>query len=121
MKRAIITVENGMVFIPQFSEVRMTAFEIATLFEVYVQTINGGIKTILKSGIVKADISRPVTVTENTLMPDVYGLDIIVTLSFRIESRNAEVFRKWLMRKVTAKTSGLQIFNCRSLDKFSVN
>lgn len=121
MKRAIITIENGIVSVPQSGEIRMAAFEIATLFEVYVQTINGGIKTILKSGIVKADISLPVTVTENILMPDVYGLDIIVALSFRIESRNAEVFRKWLMGKVTAKTSGLQIFDCRSLDKFSVN
>jgi hypothetical protein len=121
MKRAIITIGNGMVSIPQSSEVRMTAFEIATLFEVYVQTVNGGIKTILKSGIVKADIPCPLIVTGNTLMPDIYGLDMIVALSFRIESRNADVLRKWLLRKVTAKTSGLQIFDCRSMDKFSAN
>ena len=121
MKRTIITIETGMVSIPQSSEVRMTAFEIATLFEVYVQTVNGGIKTILKSGIVKADIPCPVTATWTTLMPDIYGLDMIVALSYRIESRNAEALRKWLMRKVTAKTSGLQIFDCSSLDKFSAN
>ncbi len=121
MKRTIIAIENGIVTIPQSGEVRMSAFEIASLFEVYVQTVNGGIKTILKSGIVKADIPCLVTVTGNTLMPDIYGLDMIVALSFRIESRNAEVLRKWLMRKVTAKTSGLQIFDCRSLDKFSAN
>lgn len=110
-----------MVSVPQSGDIRMTAFEIAALFEVYVQTVKGGIKTILKSGIVKADISCPVTVIGNILLPDVYGLDMIVALSFRIKSRNAEVFRKWLMRKVTAKTSGLQIFDCRSLDRFSVN
>lgn len=121
MKRTIIAIENGIVFVPQSGDIRMTAFEIAALFEVYVQTVNAGIKTILKSGIVKADIPCLVTVTGNTLMPDIYGLDMIVALSFRIESRNAEVLRKWLMRKVTAKTSGLQIFDCRSLDKFSAN
>ncbi len=121
MKRAIITIENGMVSIPQSGDVRMISFEIAALFEVYVRTIDAGIKTILKSGIVKADVSQPVTVIGNTLMPDVYGLDMIVALSFRIESRNAEVFRKWLMRKITAKTLGLQIFDCRSLDRFSIN
>ncbi len=121
MKTAIITIENGMVSVPQSGDVRMTAFEIAALFEVYVQTVNGGIKAILKSGIVKADISCPVTVTGNTLLPDVYGLDMIVALSFRIESRNVDVFRKWLMRKITAKTLGLQIFDCRSLDRFSFN
>jgi hypothetical protein len=121
MKRTIIAIENGIVTVPQSGDIRMTAFEIAALFEVYVQTVNAGIKTILKSGVVKAGIPCPVTVTRNTLMPDVYGLDMIVALSFRIESRNAEVLRKWLMRKVTAKTSGLQIFDCRSLNKFSAN
>lgn len=110
-----------MVSVPQSGDIRMTAFEIAALFDVYVQTVKGSIKTILKSGIVKADISCPVTVAGNILLPDVYGLDMIVALSFRIESRNAEVFRKWLMRKITAKALGLQIFDCRNLDRFSVN
>lgn len=121
MKTAIITIENGMVSVPQSGDVQMAAFEIAALFEVYVRTIDASIKAVLKSGIVKADIPRPVTVAGNILMPDVYGLDMIVALSFRIESRNAEVFRKWLMRKITAKTLGLQIFDCHSLDRFSVN
>lgn len=121
MKKAIITIENGMVSVPQSGDVRMTSFEIAALFEVYVRTITAHTKAILKSGIVKADIFSPVTIAGNILMPDVYGLDMIVALSFRIESRNAEVFRKWLMRKVTAKTLGLQIFDCRSLDRFSIN
>ncbi len=91
-----------MVSIPQSSEVRMTAFEIAALFEVYVQTINGGIKTILKSGVVKADIPCPVTVTGNTLMPDIYGLDMIIALAFRVHSPKAEIFRDWVIRKITA-------------------
>ena len=121
MKKAIITIENGMASVPQSCDVRMTAFEIAALFEVYVRTIDANIKTLLKSGVVKADVSCSVTVIGNILLPDVYGLDMIVALSFRIESRNAEVFRKWLIRKVTAKTLGLQIFECRSLDRFSVN
>jgi len=102
MKRAIIIVENGLVSVPQSGEVRMSAFEIAALFEVYVQTVNAGIKTILKSGIVKADISCPVTVTRNTLMPDIYGLDMITALAFRVHSPKAEIFRDWVIRKITA-------------------
>jgi hypothetical protein len=102
MKRAIITIENGMVSIPQSGDVRMTAFEIAALFEVYVQTVNGGIKTILKSGIVEADISCPVTVAGNTLQPDVYGLEIITSLAFRVHSPKAELFRSWIIRRITA-------------------
>lgn len=102
MKRTIIAIENGIVTVPQSSDIRMTVFEIAALFEVYVQTVNGGIKTILKSGIVKADIPCPVTVTGNTLMPNVYGLDMITALAFRVHSPKAEIFRDWVIRKITA-------------------
>ena len=90
-----------MVSVPQSGDVRMTAFEIAALFEVYVQTVNGGIKAILKSGIVKADISCPVTVTGNILLPDIYGLDMINALAFRVHSPKAEIFRDWVIRKIT--------------------
>lgn len=102
MKTAIITIENGMVSVPQSGDVRMTAFEIAALFEVYVRTINAGIKAVLKLGIVKADISRPVTVAGNILMPDVYGLDMITALAFRVHSPKAETFRNWVIRRITA-------------------
>lgn len=98
----IITIENGMVSVPQSGEVRMTTFEIAALFEVYTQTINTHIKAILKSGVIKMDISRPVIVTGNTLIPDVYGLDMITTLAFRVNSMNAELFRKYVIRRITA-------------------
>ncbi|MBB4046188.1 hypothetical protein [Bacteroides reticulotermitis] len=98
----IITIGNGMVSVPQFGEVRMTAFEIAALFEVYTQTINAHIKAVLKSGVIKTDISRSVTVTGNILMPEVYGLDMIIALAFRVNSLNAELFRKYVIRRITA-------------------
>ena len=102
MKRTIIAIENGIVTVPKSGDIRMTAFEIAALFEVYVQTVNAGIKTILKSGVVKADISCPVTVTGNILLPDIYGLDMITTLAFRVRSPKAEIFRDWVIRRITA-------------------
>ena len=100
MKRKIITIENGLVSVPQSGEVRMTAFEIAALFEVYVRTINDHAKAILKSGIVKADVSCPATVAGNTLIPDVYGLDMITALAFRVHSPKAEMFREWVIRRI---------------------
>jgi hypothetical protein len=102
MKRAIITIENGLVSVPQSGDIRMTAFEIAALFEVYVQTINSYIKVVLKSEVIRADISYPVTVTGNILAPDLYGLDMITALAFRIHSPKAELFREWVIRKITA-------------------
>jgi hypothetical protein len=100
MKRAVITIENGMVSVPQ-SDIRMTAFEIAALFEIYTQTINSHIKAVLKSDIIKVDISCPVIVAENTLMPDVYGLDMITALAFRVHSPKAEAFREWVVHRIT--------------------
>jgi hypothetical protein len=109
MKREIITIENGIVYLSQSGDIQMTAFEIAALFEIYVQTINTGIKTILKSDIVKVDISCPVTVVGNTLMPDFYNLEMITALAFRIKSYKAEIFRDWLIRKALANTVSQQI------------
>jgi hypothetical protein len=97
-----ITIKNGMVCVPQCGEISMTAFEIAALFEVYVQTVNTNIKAVLKSGVIKADVSRSATVSENILMPDVYGLDMITALAFRIHSLNAEILRNWIIRRITA-------------------
>jgi len=109
MNRKIITIENGIVSVPVSGKIRMTAFEIASLFEVYTQTVNSNIKAIMKSDIVKVNISCPVTVVGNTLVPDFYGLEMIIALAFRIKSHKAEVFREWLMRKAITNTAGQQI------------
>ena len=109
MKREIITIENGIVSVPQSGEIRMRAHEIASLFEVYTRAINNHAKAILKSGVIQPDTSCPATVIGNTIMPDFYGLDMITALAFRIQSRNAEVFREWLMRKTLTNTVGQQI------------
>lgn len=107
MKRKIITIENGLVSVPQSGEVRMTTSEIAALFEVYVRTINDHAKGILKSGVIKADVSCPATVTGNAIIPDVYGLDMITALAFRLHSLKAEMFREWVLHRITAKFNPL--------------
>ena len=98
----IITIEKGIVSIPQSCEIQMTASEIAALFEVYVRTINEHAKAVLKSGIVKADDSCAATVAGNTLMPNVYGLEMITALAFRLHSPKAEIFREWILHRITA-------------------
>jgi hypothetical protein len=105
MKRKIIRIENGIVSVPQSGEVKMTASEIASLFDVYVRSINDHAKAILKSGIIQIDVSCPATVIGNTIMPDVYGLDMITALAFRIQSHKAEVFRSWLMKQAVKQPS----------------
>jgi hypothetical protein len=107
MKRELITIENGLVSVPQSGKVRMTAFEIATLFEVYTQTVHTNITAVLKSGVIKADASCPATVAGNALIPDVYGLDMITALAFRIYSPKAEMFREWIIQRLTSRFNPL--------------
>jgi len=109
MKRKIIRIENGTVFIPQSGEIKMTASEIASLFDVYVREIYSYAKAIIKWGVILVDMSVPLIVTGNSVMPDVYGLEMITALAFRIQSPKAEVFRNWIMRKMIASDAERQI------------
>jgi len=109
MKRKIIRIENDIVSVPKSVEIKMTASEIAFLFDVYIREIYNHAKAIMKSGIIQVDVSVPLIVIGNTVLPDVYGLEMIVAFAFRIHSQNAEVFRNWIIKKMISNTSGQQI------------
>ncbi len=79
--------DNGIVTVP--GHVRMSVSEIADLFGIYYRTAKRYIRAIEKSGI--------------NIYPDYYGLEIIIALASRIQSRNAEVFREWLCGKAIRK------------------
>ncbi len=100
MKREIITInENGSVSVPD--KVMMQDFEIAGLFGVKIPAVRADIRTILKTGIVTGDFTNGATLVGNNILPDYYGMDMIMALTFRIHSHNAGILRKWILRKVT--------------------
>lgn len=99
MKRSIVTIsDNGTVSVP--ANVQMRDFEIAELFGVMVPTIRSNIRTILKTNIVMADCTNGSTLVGCNVVPDYHGLDMVVALAYQIQSAQAEVFRKWIMRKI---------------------
>lgn len=99
MKREVISIENGIVHIPQSIDCWMTQHEIATLFECFVAKVNSNIRSILKSGVLReSDVCR-IYRYQNGSFVEQYNLEMITALSFRIKSKNAEVFRKCLLRK----------------------
>lgn len=93
--------ENGSVSVPD--KVQMRDFEIAELFGVFAQTIKANIRAILKSGVCKGDLSNGGTVVGKSIIPDYHGLDMIIALSFRVQSPKAELFRQWIIKKCTDK------------------
>jgi hypothetical protein len=101
-RREVITMtDNGMVTIP--NNVRMHIGEIAGLFGIYCGTAKKHIRTIEKSGIVEGDYAMGCTTDGRKVYPDYYGLDMIIALAFRIQSKNATLFREWLCGKAVRK------------------
>lgn len=119
MKGKITISETGVVNIA--IPVQMRDFEIAELFGVMIPTIRSNIRAILKTGVVTADLTNGATLVGCNVLPDYHGLDMIVVLAFRIQSPQAEIFRRWILAKATKRESSMinqQIFI--SVDK-SIN
>jgi len=110
MNRETIIIENGKVSIPVKAEIWMTKYEIADLIQCFVAKVNANVRSILKSEVLdERKVCRTHTY-KNGNSEEQYNLEMIVALAFRIKSRNAEIFREWLMKKAIAKTSSSQVF-----------
>lgn len=99
MKRGIIT-NNGHGIHISDGEVWMTAWEIANLFYTTVGAINSRIKAILKANIIKEYEVFQCIRFENESSADVYNLNMIIALSYQIDTGHSTAFRKWLIHKV---------------------
>lgn len=99
MKRKIITItDSGSVTVP--SETKMSIAEIADLFGIFYQTAKGHIRAVEKLGIASGDYSLSCTVDGKNIYPDYYGLEMIIAVAFHIQSEKAEIFRRWVCRRV---------------------
>ena len=109
MKRGII-INNGYGIHISDGEVWMTAWEIAELFYTTVGSINSRIKAILKVNVLKKyDICQCIKL-ENGNSTDVYNLNMIIALSYQIDTGHSVTFRKWLISKVASKQKGISLF-----------
>ena len=111
MKENIITIsDNGSVYVP--TNVQMRDFEIAELFGTMSPTVRSHVRAILKTGIATGDYTNGATLVGNNLLPDYFGLDMVMALAFRIHSWQAEIFRQWILKKVIDKECDInhQIF-----------
>ena len=97
-----ITIENGRVTIrPTADGVWLTQSQIADLFGVFTAAVNANIRAILKSGVLHEDrIVRRTRCRDGNIV-ERYGLEMVAALAFRLKSENAEVFRRWIVERVT--------------------
>ena len=78
----------------------MTEWEICELFGVIAPTVRAGIKALCKSGILKEyDIKRIIRLSDKYSI-EVYNLETITALAFRVESFGAAKVRKVLLERI---------------------
>ena len=96
--RRIILSDNDKVTVP--SETKMSIAEIANLFGIYYQTAKRLIRDIEKSSVANGNYSESCTCEGSKIYPDYYGLEMVIAVAFRVQSGEADVIRKWLLRKI---------------------
>ena len=99
MKRGIIT-NNGQGIYISDGEIWMTSWEIADLFYTTAGAIHAAIKRILKTNILKSHEVCKYIKLENGNNADVYNLDMVIALSYQIDTGHSAAFRKWVTSKV---------------------
>ena len=109
MIRGIIT-NNGQCIHISDGEIWMTAWEIADLFYTTAGVINSRIKAILKTNALKRYEVCQCIRLENGYSGDVYNLNMIIALSYQIDTGHSAEFRKWLISKVASKQKGISLF-----------
>ena len=100
-----ITIENGQITIHSAANrVWLTQSQIADSFGVFTAAVNANIRAILKSGVLREDRVVRRTRCRNGNIVERYNLEMITALAFRLKSENAEVFRQWIIERVTKPT-----------------
>ena len=97
MKRAIITIdEQGRVHFPNANadDIWMSTQELVELLGVTFPTLRSNVRAIYKSGIVKEYESERYITLPNGNGIDIYTLQMIIALAFRIDTHEAYRFRE---------------------------
>ncbi len=108
MDRGIITVsETGAVTMPT-APVWMTQFEIADLFGVFSCDIRKAIHAIYKNKELNEVETMKYVKQPDGISYDVYNLEMVIAIAFRICSKESMAFRQFVMGKVCAKKNETQ-------------
>lgn len=109
MRRGIITNNEQGIHISD-GEIWMTTLEIADLFYTTAGTVYAAIKRTLKSNVLKSHEVYKYIKLKNGNNTDVYNLDIVIALSYQINTGHSAAFRKWVINKVTSKQKNISLF-----------
>lgn len=124
MDRGIITIsEAGMVTIPT-APVWMTQFEIADLFGVFSCDIRKAIHAIYRNQELNECDTIKYIKQPDGISYDVYNLEMVIAIAFRICSRESIRFRQFVMNEICATKKGSPVtlfFSCGKGDNLWYN
>ena len=106
MKRAIITIdEQGGVHFPNANadDIWLSTQELVELLGVTFPTLRSNIRAIYKSGIVKEYESERYITLPNGNSIDIYSLQMIIALAFRIDTCEAYSLREAIIHRLYKK------------------
>lgn len=115
MDRGIITISEAGVTTMPTAPVWMTQFEIADLFGVFSCYIRKAIHTIYKNKELNEYNTMKYVKQPDGISYDVYSLEMIIAIAFRICSRESIQFRRFVISEICATKKGNSImlfFSC---------
>jgi len=100
MDRGIITIsETGVVIMPT-APIWMTQFEIADLFGMFSCDVRKAIHTIYKNKELNDFDTMKYVRQANGISYDVYSLEMIIAIAFRICSKECILFRRFVINNM---------------------
>ena len=112
MKRNIITISRtGNVSMPEnITDIWMSEAELVSLFGVIAPTFRAAIKSVYKNRILKEyEVQRYIHLSDKISM-DVYSLEMVVALAFRINSYGVERVRNAILERMYLRKEKTSIF-----------
>ena len=103
MNRGIISIsESGLVTMP-YAPVWMSLQEIADMYNVFGCYVRMAVKAVFKDGILKERSVRRHVRKNDRISYDVYSLELVIAVAFRIDSIESRAFREFIMQAIIKK------------------
>lgn len=123
MKRNIITISRtGNVSMPEnITDIWMSEAELVSLFGVIAPTVRAAIKAVYKNRILKEyEVQRYIHLSDKISM-DVYSLEMVVALAFRINSYGVERVRNAILERMYLRKEKTSIFFSLDIEKMAAS
>jgi hypothetical protein len=111
MDSGIISIDGGRVVVTPAADgmIWMSKHQIAQLFGCFIAKVVSNIASILKSGVLdESRVCRFHRYKDGSGV-ELYSLEMVAALAFRIDTRNASIFRRWLMDRAVLSRVKLQV------------